>query len=413
MYAPEQVSAWLHRGRRTRDEFIEEQVVAHPRWRLARIDPKKLETRRGRKWGYVMRGREASNYDGVVAEYASLDPWAAPPGIASRDGSWPLPAFGSPRPTLPRGHFRMIDGNHRADAGKVTGVPVLVFVPAEEIDSGNVRHAARRRSAAANGSRRTGWRGHTPDLAYYGLDGIVRGEPTILYHGTTASFRTFDASKSRKELVDNFYGDGIFLTPSEAVARKYANANRNAGLPESIIADYARVNPSAAAFMRALYMHGMDGWELFARERGFMNDRPMRGEGQFDTAGFEKYIGVDGNDIADVAKYIVGSASVEAPSEQTLFDVFHQSTGAPSWLYDSIDRIGMDSSAYRPKVYTAIVRVKHTLVTASKAAAKRARRNGYDSVIFYGDDIVDGVPEIAVYDNGNVEIIGVELADYS
>lgn len=73
-----------------------------------------------------MRGREASNYDGVVAEYASLDPWAAPPGIASRDGSWPMPAFGSPRPTLPRGHFRMIDGNHRADAGKITGVPVLV-----------------------------------------------------------------------------------------------------------------------------------------------------------------------------------------------------------------------------------------------------------------------------------------------
>lgn len=153
VYTPEQVSAWLHRGRRTRDEFIEEQVVAHPRWRLVRIDPKKLETRRSRKWGYVMRGREASNYDGVVAEYASLDPWAAPPGIASRDGSWPLPAFGSPRPTLPRGHFRMIDGNHRADAGKITGVPVLVFVPAEEIDGGNVRDVAMRRRAARNGSR--------------------------------------------------------------------------------------------------------------------------------------------------------------------------------------------------------------------------------------------------------------------
>lgn len=124
--------------------------MAHSRWRLARIDPKKLETRRSRKWGYVMRGREASNYDGVVAEYASLDPWAAPSGIASRDGSWPMPAFGSPRPTLPRGHLRMIDGNHRADAGKITGVPVLVFVPADEYDGDNVRPSSKRRSAVRN-----------------------------------------------------------------------------------------------------------------------------------------------------------------------------------------------------------------------------------------------------------------------
>lgn len=101
-----------------------------------------------------MRGREASSYDADVVEYAARDPWSAPPGIASRGGTLPPPAFGSPRPTLPRGHFRMIDGNHRADAGKITGVPVLVFVPAEEIDGGIVRDVAmRRRAAASNGSR--------------------------------------------------------------------------------------------------------------------------------------------------------------------------------------------------------------------------------------------------------------------
>ena len=54
------------------------------------------------------------------------------------------------------------------------------------------------------------------ELAYYGLDGMLEGKPTTLYHGTTAWFRKFDLSKSRDELVNQFYGSGIFLTPKKS-----------------------------------------------------------------------------------------------------------------------------------------------------------------------------------------------------
>jgi hypothetical protein len=73
------------------------------------------------------------------------------------------------------------------------------------------------------------------EIQQHRLEGLLSGEPTVLYHGTTRSFRAFDMSKSRGELVDKFYGAGIFLTPSKRVAEKYANANRNIGFDPEII----------------------------------------------------------------------------------------------------------------------------------------------------------------------------------
>ena len=95
------------------------------------------------------------------------------------------------------------------------------------------------------------------DPAHYGLDGLLRGEPTTLFHGTVAAFKVFDLAYSRDELVDQFYGKGIFLTPSKRVAAQYANANRNMGLPKSVISDLKRANPNAGAFLQALYEMGV------------------------------------------------------------------------------------------------------------------------------------------------------------
>src|SRR5262245_44807734 len=87
------------------------------------------------------------------------------------------------------------------------------------------------------------------DLADYGLDGLTRGEPVRLFHGTTRSFTRFDLSKSRKDLVDDFYGAGIFLTPSESVAWDYAHANRNIGFDhDELLADARRANRNMAEF---------------------------------------------------------------------------------------------------------------------------------------------------------------------
>lgn len=253
----------------------------------------------------------------------------------------------------------------------------------------------------------------TLDLSHYDLEGLPEGKPTVLYHGTTASFRVFDLSKSRDELVNRFYGKGIFLTPSKRVAAQYAGANRNTGLDPSVVADLTRVNRPAGTMLRALYEHGQDGWEVYAKANGFWTDTPAEGQGALDYTGLQKQLGVDPNTLMDVAGYIVGSKKETLSSGDELADLFNPTpTGAPGWLYDNLDELGLDSTVYRPKVYTVVVSgLQKTLVTASKPAARKARSQGYDSVVYFGADLVGGVPEVAVFDPHKVKVTVVQVVD--
>jgi hypothetical protein len=231
----------------------------------------------------------------------------------------------------------------------------------------------------------------------------------VLYHGTTRLFRAFDMSHSRGELVDSYYGKGIFLTPSKRIAELYANANRNIGFPPSIIDDLKRKNGPAGKFLQTLVEHGKDGWEVAWKEAGFWNDNPGPGEPQADWLGFDAYTGVDGNTVQDIADYIIGSKSKPLGGGGPL-DLFGGgSTGLSDYIYNSLDEIGLDSKTYRPKVYTVVVTVNNPLVTKSKSAARKARSKGYDSVFFYGADLVQGVPEVAVYSPRHVKVRKIEV----
>jgi hypothetical protein len=249
------------------------------------------------------------------------------------------------------------------------------------------------------------------NLHEYDLAGLTEGRPVTLYHGTTKLFRTFDMAQSRDELVDRFYGKGIFLTPSKRIAEKYAEANRNIGFDPSIIADLKRKNPSAGQLLQALYQKGREGWVDYWKESGFWRDDPPPGEGQLDSEGFDKHLkGVDANTLGDIAGYIIGSKTKPLGADDDgTSNIFNMSTGAPSWLYDELDAVGLNSKVYRPKVYTVAVTVDNTLVTASKAQAARAQSKGYQCVVFYGSGLVDGVPEVAVFNPRNVRIKHIEV----
>lgn len=242
------------------------------------------------------------------------------------------------------------------------------------------------------------------------LAGMYSGTPVTLYHGSTRLFRKFDMNRSRDELVDRYYGKGIFLTPSKMVASAYADANRNIGFDPSVIDDLGRKNPNASKFLRAIYEHGVDGWEKAWRDNGFWRDDPPPGEGHVDMEGFQKFLGgVDPNTLGDIAGYIHGSATKPLGSDSDVVNIFSMSSGAPSYLYDYLDEVGLNSKVYRPKIYTVTVRVSNPLLTKSKAKARRAKQDGYDSVIFYGADLVKGVPEVAVFDPRNVRIKSIEV----
>ncbi len=243
------------------------------------------------------------------------------------------------------------------------------------------------------------------DLKHWGLEGIVHGQPVTLYHGTTRLFHKFDPSLVREELVNKYYGSGIFLTPSKRVAESYASANRNMGLPPSIIEDLKRKNANAGAFMQMLYTRGNDAWDDLTPEK--LGVTP--GEGFLEAV--QKYSGgVDPNTIADVCRFIEGSKLVSERSEENEpINIFNMSTGLPDWVYQSLNEIGLDSKTYRPKVYTVRVTVHNPLVTTSSSAARSAKSKGYDSVVFYGRDLVNGVPEVAVFNPSLVKVTGIEI----
>lgn len=248
-------------------------------------------------------------------------------------------------------------------------------------------------------------------LGYFGLDEFVKGSPIVLYHGTTASFSSFDASKSRKDLVDKYTGTGIFLTPSKKVAWKYATASRNKGLPVEVIDDVKKVNPHAGEFLETLYKHGQPGWEMFWKEKGFLRDAPKDGEGLLDAEAFQSYLNADPNSLMDVATFIEGTAYEGSPGDETnLLDLFSgASQGAPDWLFDTLSSLDVDSTKYKPKVYKVSTQASHVLVTADKDEAKRAFSLGYDAFVFSGEDLVDGVPEVAIRDGSQVNILDVEV----
>lgn len=251
----------------------------------------------------------------------------------------------------------------------------------------------------------------TLNLADWGLEGLTQGQSVTLYHGTTRSFRTFDMSKSRGKLVNKFYGAGIFFAPVKRVAEAYALANRNIGFDPSIIEELRRKNPNAGAFLQALVDHGADGWESYWKEHGFWRDDPPPGEGTVDMTGFQEHLkGVDPNTLGDIAGYVIGSATKPLGSDDSgVINIFNQSTGSPGWVYDDLDAVGLDSSIYRPKVYTVDVKAKNPLVTSSKSQAKAAKSKGYDAVIYYGSDLVGGVPEVAIFNPSNAKIRTVEV----
>lgn len=216
----------------------------------------------------------------------------------------------------------------------------------------------------------------------------------LLYHGTTTMFDTFDLSKCREDLVAGFYGCGIFFSPSKIVARLYAFADRNTKLDPMVIQDLKAVNPGAGQFLETLYLFGNDAWKVL------------------DTIGIEDFntllAGVDGNTLDTISEYIAGTKNVPE-SRGGFVNIFEQSTGAPDWLYNDLDTIGVDSSVYRPKVYSVKLHLDNVLVTDSSDEAERAQRMGFDGVVFCGANLVNDKPEIAVFDTRNIDIVKVEV----
>lgn len=228
---------------------------------------------------------------------------------------------------------------------------------------------------------------------------MANGTPVTLYHGTTADFTEFK-DRSRKELVDQYYGGGLFFTPDKKVAWKYAYADRNMPLPKTVIKDIARANPKAGLALALMFKHGReDTWDILAKQFGTQDFTEMQAA-----------IGANLNDLMDLSKYIPGSR-VKLFEDDTPDDlsVLMGGGGIRPPFYSTLDDLGVDSRKYRPKVYTVKVKTTNPLVTDSQSKARSAKSKGYDSVVYYGPQTVSGIAEVAVFNPNAVSIVGVEV----
>lgn len=228
-------------------------------------------------------------------------------------------------------------------------------------------------------------------LKYYNLQRFVEGGWVTLYHGTVAHFNKFDMSYVREELVNSFYGKGIFFTPSKEIAWEYALANRNYGLPSSVIEEVSRQYPKAGAFM------------LLQHEVGYSASWDVLVSMGFDFA-LDTLDGLDPNNVSDVVPYIIG-AQDPVIQEQTLFG---SRLMVPDYIFETLEEWGIDTTPYKPKVYVCLCRASNVLVTNNMSEAKRAPKQGYDGVVYHGSQLVGGVPEVAIHNSKNIKILRVD-----
>jgi len=244
-------------------------------------------------------------------------------------------------------------------------------------------------------------------LKQEGLSGIETGDPVILYHGTTKTFKRFDLNRSREDFVKDYYGKGIFLTPSKKVAWQYAQAPRNTGFDVSIIKDIKKINPNIGWGIELIYKHGFEkGWEVIQE----VLEEKMETYPTYEI--IDKYFGLNDTEIlTEIAEHIIGS-NVK-PTGDYKYGAFGGmfgggDGGTPEYLFKVLEELGLNADKYRPKVYTVVVRVSNPLVTRSQALARKAQSKGYDSVVYYGPQLVGGVPEVAIFDSRDIKIKKVE-----
>jgi superoxide dismutase len=249
-------------------------------------------------------------------------------------------------------------------------------------------------------------------LEHHGLDDLVRGGSATLYHGTTRQFQRFDTAHIRHDLVNRFYkAPGIFLTPRKGVAEDYAQAARNSKIHMSVVDDLVGKNRGAGEVLGRLVREGRDAWDgLFEDARAMFPDAASPVEALEMMTG-----GVDPNTLMDIAGHVDGSKYTGLPEADTLFDLWGGvPKGTPAYIFDDMESVGLDPSEYRPKVYTVTVSgLGKVLVTKSKSEAEKARTKGYDAVVFCGADLVDGVPEVVVFDPSRVRVTKVDVIDTS
>lgn len=219
------------------------------------------------------------------------------------------------------------------------------------------------------------------------------GSPIVFYHGTMSAFTTFDASRHRSVLNQNYQGDGFHFTRDPEVASKYATAARNQTFRQKDLFEAADkvFPPLAAELLRGMVEEGHRVWDRFGGE----NFREVH-----DTCLAH---GIDVNDLYDLSAHVEGSGTAQQ-TDNFLFATHHDQD-MPEHIIDLAVELGLASAVPTPIVMPVYLRCENTLYTNDRAQARQAEANGYDSVCYSGPDIVDQQPEWTVFEQSQIRSV--------
>ncbi len=234
----------------------------------------------------------------------------------------------------------------------------------------------------------------------------------LLFHGTNRKYDNHETKKNRTVLNDSYQGDWICYTEDEDVAWKYSSAARNQNFDKELFlkdvdiflsnSKHDDVVPHIKSLLNNLMDLGFDkGWEKT------FTDYARKTRIQKDDSSFMFFQGVnriqkeknfDINDLTGVLDYVDGSkSSLDEDPEDSLHMMFNQSVNTiPKCEIDMLESWGFTHSIPEERVIKSIITAKNILRTNNKEEAKKGRENGFDLVIYNGENTVDGKKEFLI-----------------
>lgn len=254
---------------------------------------------------------------------------------------------------------------------------------------------------------------HPKPTSFYDKDisaFLHSGKPITVYHGTTSDFKDFESKHMREELLNhpNRVGNGFFFSVSKKTAERYADSNRNSVITYGEVFPLLKKSLPSEVYQYAvhLYHHGWDG-----KLTEMMMEKAPSGmtRGQYlDT------LGIDMNDVVDLVNSIEGSHGMNKAQADALGEILSFFSGSSSsgreGVGDLLRNIGIDPTPILPKVLTCIVRADNVKLVHDIGEAKVAQGEGYDAIVWAGGgDLVNGDPEVVVYDARNIRVTKIEI----
>lgn len=226
-------------------------------------------------------------------------------------------------------------------------------------------------------------------------------EPRIFYHGTNRIFDVFSKEMHRSIRNNQFQGDGFFFTDNDIDAWRYAEAAINQQLLKDEFFKSLKQHYPQPIYDLAKEVYNvpyMKAWENIQNKYGYDEFTKM-------TRDWEKETGLDINTLCDYVMNVEG-AEVEVDEQENLMNLFRGSpkTTLSEYYYENAEKYHFKNALPNFNVVKAFLKMDKTLKTDDRDEAKEANKNGYDSVMYNGPDVI-GDNEYIVYNVEQIKVI--------